>query len=217
MPVSDIAPELVSHAVPLDSLHQHPDNPRKGDVEAIMSSLRRFGQVRPIVVQEGTDVIVAGNHTFQAVERLGWDKIAAIKVPLTDDEARAYLIADNRLGDTATYDDQGLLAVLERVMSSTGLEGTGFTPDDVDDLVAALDRIPTTPEEEFTGDYAERPEDTAARWEGRNEGQKREVVFLLEADKFERFKEYLTKLKGKYEIDSMALAIYEAVEREANA
>lgn len=217
MPVSDIAPALVQNAVEIDSLRQHPENPRQGDVEAIMSSLRRFGQVRPIVVQEGTDIIVAGNHTFQAAKRLGWDKIACVKVPLTDEEAMAYLLADNRLGDKASYDDQGLLAVLERVMDSTGLEGTGFTPDDVDDLMAALDRIPTTDEEEFQGDYAERPEDTAARWEGRNEGMKREVVFLLESDKFERFKENLTKLKGKYEIDSMALAIYEAVEREAAA
>lgn len=36
----------------VEKLTPHPDNPRCGDVPAIMRSLERFGQVKPIIVQE---------------------------------------------------------------------------------------------------------------------------------------------------------------------
>jgi hypothetical protein len=47
----NIAPELAALVVPIASLTLHPKNPRRGNLEAITASLRRFGQLRPVVVQ----------------------------------------------------------------------------------------------------------------------------------------------------------------------
>jgi hypothetical protein len=57
-----IAPQLHSLIVPIDSVTLHPNNPRRGDVEAVAASLARFGQQKPIVVQASTGYVVAGNH-----------------------------------------------------------------------------------------------------------------------------------------------------------
>jgi hypothetical protein len=189
-------------------------NPRQGEVGKIMESLQRFGQVRPILAQDdGT--IVAGNHTYEAAKRLGWEEIAVVRVNLSDAEAQAYLVADNRIPDGATYDDQALIGILQELEENGSLEGTGFTNDDLEDLIAAVEGAQQTEPEPFGGGYAEDPSVTAARWEGRDEGQKREVVFLLPHADFETFKECVTDLKRKYDTDSMATAIYEAIYREA--
>jgi ParB-like chromosome segregation protein Spo0J len=214
-PTPQFSEDLRELLVDIDSLKPHPDNPRKGDVDGITASLQRFGQVRPVVVRAETREVVAGNHTMEAARRLGWPQIAAVMVDLSEEDARAYLIADNRLADTASYDDESLVRVLEQLSAENGLEGTGFSSEEVDDLVAALDSVETTPPEDFKGDYSEPEDETAARWEGRNEGQRREVVFLLEHDKFDTFRENVNKLKVEYEVESMSEAIYEAVRREA--
>ena len=49
-----IAPPLRSLVVPIESVTRHPNNPRRGDVDAVAASLARFGQQKPIVVQAGT-------------------------------------------------------------------------------------------------------------------------------------------------------------------
>src|SRR5262245_36534392 len=108
-----ISQELEGMAIDLHELVTHPGNPRRGAIEVIKQSLRRFGQVRPIVVQHSEGMILAGNHTFMAAQELGWDKIACVYVDLPDDEATAYMLMDNRSGDMATWDDSGLLIVLQ--------------------------------------------------------------------------------------------------------
>ena len=66
-----IAPAIRSLAVPVADLTPHPRNARQGDVGAISESLRRFGQVLPIVVQDATGYVVAGNHLLAAAKALG--------------------------------------------------------------------------------------------------------------------------------------------------
>ena len=113
---------------PVEGLTAHPRNPRKGDVELIQESLQRFGQQRPVLV-DAQDRIVAGSHTVEAATALGWTHVAAIVTDLSDEEEIArYLVADNRTGDLATYDNvelEGMLTELNR------LDGTGYTAHDV--------------------------------------------------------------------------------------
>lgn len=207
--------ELSAHDIPLDVIKQHPGNPRRGNIDKIRDSLERFGQVRPIVVNRD-NVILAGNHTFQAMKEMGEQFISVVQVDLDQQESKAYLLADNRSADAATWDDVGLIAVLEDLQSNSTLTGTGFDQDDLDDLLAAIERNSFTEVEEFTGDYIEPPEDTEARWADRNEGQNREVVFLLPNEDYEVFVENIQKLKMKYATESMAQVVYECVYREAN-
>lgn len=113
-------------------------NPRRGSIEAIAASLTRRGLYRPIVVNRGSLTgrpmeILAGNHTFLAARSLGWDSIEATTVDVDDDEAAQIVLADNRLADLATYDDDALLEVMQSV---TDLTATGYAPADLEELLA---------------------------------------------------------------------------------
>lgn len=90
---------LLPLAVDIDTLTPLDNNPRRGDVDAIMSSYKEFGQIKPIVVRpndDGTATVIAGNHQLQAAKRLGWDKIAAVQYDVDGERAIAFAIADNR-------------------------------------------------------------------------------------------------------------------------
>ena len=90
---------LLSLAVDIDTLVPLDNNPRRGDVAAIMSSYKEFGQIKPIVIRpndDGTATVIAGNHQLQAAKQLGWNKIAAVPYDVDGERAIAFAIADNR-------------------------------------------------------------------------------------------------------------------------
>jgi hypothetical protein len=212
-----ISQELEGMAIPLQELVTHPGNPRRGSIDTIKHSLERFGQVRPIVVQHEDGVILAGNHTFLAASELGWEKIAVVFVDLPEDEATAYMLMDNRSGDLATWDDVGLYDVLAQLHSKDMLEATGFTLDDMEDLQAALDSVPMTEPEPFTGGFTETAEETAERWTERNEGANKEIVMLLPKEDYGIFMDAVAHLMEYYEETSQARTIYQAVTERASA
>ena len=121
--VHGIAPAIIDMAIPIDELHLLEDNPRQGDVGAVMADLDRLGLRYPIVYREEASpsnkrkkikVVLAGNTRLKAAQLLGWSHIAAVSAnDLTEDEARAFSLADNRTGDLGTYDDELLLRLLE--------------------------------------------------------------------------------------------------------
>lgn len=141
-----IAPDIAALAVPVGGLTPHPRNVREGDVGAISESLRRFGQLKPIVVQKSTGYVVAGNHLYRAAVALGWKEVAAVRADLDDETAIAYLVADNRTQELGTYDDAGLAALLSELAAAGNLDATGYDGDDVDRLLADLARTEIDPE-----------------------------------------------------------------------
>jgi site-specific DNA-methyltransferase (adenine-specific) len=126
-----IAPALQALAVPIESVELHPRNPRIGDVDAVVASLRRFGQQKPIVVQASTMFCVAGNHLLRAARSLRWTEIAANVEAMDDGTATAYMLADNRTADLGSYDDGLLAAILAEQAAADNLSATGYDPDDV--------------------------------------------------------------------------------------
>lgn len=127
--------------VDINSVEAHPKNVRQGDIGAISESLKAHGQYRPIVVDKRTNRILAGNHTWKAAKALGWQQINAGFIETKDeDEALRILLADNRTTDLATYDDTGLAELLKQIAETdTGLLGTMFDGDDLDDLLFKLE------------------------------------------------------------------------------
>jgi hypothetical protein len=94
-----ISQDLMPLALNVDDLIPLEKNPRKGNIEAIMSSYEEFGQMKPIVVRpnnDGTFTVIAGNHQLQAAKKLGWTQIAAVQMNADDDRAVAFALADNR-------------------------------------------------------------------------------------------------------------------------
>ena len=101
-----ISPALIHLAVPIESLAYDPDNARlhpQRSIEVIADSLRTFGQKKSIVVRQETMTVVAGNGTLEAARSLGWLRIAANVESMTDAEAIAYGLADNRTAEESTW------------------------------------------------------------------------------------------------------------------
>lgn len=123
-------------AVALEELTQFPGNARRGDLELVRESLRAHGQYKPIVVQEGTNVILAGNHTAQAAVEEGWAEILVSYVAVDDEQARRINLVDNRSNDVAEYDEEALAALLQDLDGD--YTGTGFDDDALDELLLSL-------------------------------------------------------------------------------
>lgn len=153
---------LNTEQAPLKSLTPHPQNVRQGDVGAIVESLKAHGQYRPIVVQKSTGHILAGNHTFRAATALKWKDISVTYIDCDDDEALRILLVDNRANDLASYDNGGLVEMLQALADTERkLEGTGFDLDDLDQLLRDLDIEVLPPEME--GDLDEVPENVVGK------------------------------------------------------
>lgn len=115
-----IAANIEQLAVDLELLRPLENNSRRGDVDAIIASYSKFGQVKPIVAvedDEGRLTVIAGNHQLEAAKRMGWDQIAVSIVDLSSDDALAFALADNRISDLGTTDDDLLYAMLTDVLS----------------------------------------------------------------------------------------------------
>ena len=150
----------------LDVERYHPDelrpyhrNPRLGDVEAIARSLEVNGQYRPIVVNLGRHTgrpleVLAGNHTLAAARHLGWDRIAATTVDVDDHQAARIVAADNRTADLGHYDDAVLLELLQELPD---LAGTGYTDDDLSDMLDLAEGPPTL--EQLADEYGDPRDD----------------------------------------------------------
>jgi hypothetical protein len=205
-----LEPYITGIGVPL----VHPENARLGDVAGIKASLERFGQVRPILVQNSSAFIVAGNHTFKAARELGWTHVAVVGIDLPDDEAMAYMIADNRLGDLATWDDTALAGNLQKLMMAGKLHGTGWSPDQVDDMLSAMDALPEVEPEEFEGAHSVTDDELAHTFRNRSQaGPLRQFVVLYSPEVGEEVEGILTRLGRAWGVTGARDVILEALRR----
>lgn len=126
----------------VDELSSDPVNARKHNqrnIDAIMASLRRFGQQKPIVV-DLSGVVRAGNGTLEAARQLGWDTIECVVTSLKGSDAISYAIADNRTAELAEWDDDVLAAQLNGLLADDSelLVDAGFTETELQQLMDRL-------------------------------------------------------------------------------
>lgn len=124
----------------IEDLQLDPDNAREHDdanLEAIKSSLGKFGQRKPIVVADS--VVIAGNGTMLAAQALGWQEIDTVSADDLDElERKAYAIADNRTAELAKWNQEKLaqaLADITEIGDELG-EASGFDHEAIVDLVS---------------------------------------------------------------------------------
>lgn len=95
-------------------LRPDPDNPRvnSGAVAYVVESIREFGFKVPIVI--GTDNLIRAGHTrYRAAVQLGLTEVPCIDASdLTEDQQRAFAIAENRTSDFAFFDLPKLAEVM---------------------------------------------------------------------------------------------------------
>lgn len=124
--------------VPIDSIKLHPRNARQhGDrsVNAIAESIKVFGQQRPIIVDR-SGLILAGNGTWLAMKKLGEKQIWIRRSELEGMEALAYLLADNRTSELASWDFEELAGMV-KAMDADLRRAIGFAAHELAPLLNA--------------------------------------------------------------------------------
>ena len=147
---------MKTKTVAADSLIPYIRNPRKNSaaVDKVAASIKEFGWQQPIVVDK-ENVIIAGHTRLLAAQKLGMDKVPVHVADLSDAQAKAYRLADNRISEDADWDID-LLGLEIRELDDLGfdLDLTGFDNTELANLLIDLDlgeadedAVPEPPEE----------------------------------------------------------------------
>jgi Domain of unknown function (DUF4417)/ParB-like nuclease domain len=122
--------------VPVGKLKQHPKNPNKGNVGVIAESIEQNGFYGACVAQKSTGRILAGNHRWQGAKQAGAKTVPVIWLDVDDETALRIMLVDNRSSDLSTTDAELLAQVMKSLPS---VVGTGYTQDDYDALMGAIE------------------------------------------------------------------------------
>ena len=173
-------------SVKIDDISQDPANVRKHDernLSAIVASLRKFGQQKPIVVN-ADGIILAGNGTYEAAKRLGWEKIDVVRSALKGSDATGFAIADNRTAELADWDDTALAETLRALQSEDfDVEAAGFTDGEIEGLLESLGSFDIN-----EGEAATLPDGDRAPFQ--------QMTFTLHDDQAEVIKAAMQAAKG---------------------
>jgi ParB-like chromosome segregation protein Spo0J len=128
---------------PIDRLLPYAANARTHEAEQvaqIAASIAEFGFNAPCLVDE-RGVLIAGHGRLLAARKLGLACVPVIRLAhLSDAQARAYRIADNRIALNSEWDEQVLAAELARLNEDgVGVDLLGFDESELDRLMAPLD------------------------------------------------------------------------------
>jgi hypothetical protein len=151
-----IGPARWLDLMPLDTIKRAKENPKGHDEGLILESFELHGYAAPMVLDERTKRLVAGHGRLDGLEVLrdreadppdgvvvlddgrwaayvarGWRS-------RNDEQARQYLLVDNRAGELGGWERQALADMLGPMMERDALAGTGFDRTHVDDLLASL-------------------------------------------------------------------------------
>lgn len=133
----------VTYRRPSD-LRPHPRNARihnRKQRRQIEASISRFGFVNPILI-DGMDQVLAGHGRLLAAQQLGLEAVPTIRIEgLSAAQARAYMLADNKLTENAGWDREILAVELDELVELLPLDGldigiTGFEPPEIDLILA---------------------------------------------------------------------------------
>lgn len=118
----------------LEEIKPYENNPRHNDgaVKAVAESIRNFGFNQPIVVDKN-NVIIVGHTRWKAAKQLGLQEVPVLKADnLTDEQANAYRLADNKTGELAEWNFEKLEEELENFRGSDiDMTDFGFTIEDL--------------------------------------------------------------------------------------
>ena len=136
-------PLAIIYRAPAD-LTPNPRNPRrhsKAQINQLIRSMRTFGPIVPVLT-DAYGNILAGHGRVQAAMQSGIGKIPTICINhLTPEQAKAFMIADNRLSEVSSWDDRFLAEMLQDLSEAEldfDLEDTGFALDEIELRIESL-------------------------------------------------------------------------------
>lgn len=113
-------------------------NPRRNltAIPKVVESIRRFGFGAPIVARKADRSVIAGHTRLAAALELRLEVVPVRFLDLSEEEAHALALADNRLGEEAEWDDALLAEVMRDLeVGGTDRSGLGWSDEELDALL----------------------------------------------------------------------------------
>ena len=126
-------------------------NPRVNDevVEGLAKSIEEFGFGAPIVARLANNMIIAGHTRWKAAAKLGLKEVPVRFLDVSEAQAKALALADNRLGEEAEWDETALRTILFEIRADVDVGILGFDEAQLADLLREELFIPEgNPQEE---------------------------------------------------------------------
>src|SRR3990167_1091077 len=139
--------------VNISEIKPYPKNAKKhskGQIKQIAASIKEFGFNQPLVLdKEG--LVIVGHGRYLAAQELGLKKVPVLRLPnLTDEQVKAYRLADNRLNESEWDFDLVIEELKGLDAKGFNIELTGFDKEMILDSDEAADHIPDAPKKAKT-------------------------------------------------------------------
>lgn len=128
--------------ISIDKVIPYWHNPRNNDktVERLMKSIREYGFNQPLVVNKDM-VLIVGHARLKAARKLGLATVPCVIVDLTDEQAKKYRIADNKIQELTDWKEDDLFKELREIGDQFELLDMGFDMGEIKDIVGAFDEV----------------------------------------------------------------------------
>lgn len=142
-PPRTLQAELHIAYVPIEQLHPYPKNARthsKHQIRQIAASIKQFGFTNPVLTDR-SNMIIAGHGRVEAARLLRMEKIPTLCLEtLTENQVRAYILADNKLAENAGWSKEVLAIELQNLLSLDELDVTvtGFEIPEIDIIMEGM-------------------------------------------------------------------------------
>lgn len=171
-------------SVKLSEIFPYYDNPRDNTnaVEPTKESIKRFGFVKPILVDKA-GVIIAGHTRYVAAYQLGMEFVPVVYSDMDDEMAKKYRILDNKLAEKSSFDEDQLLEELRNMKVPTDMQAFFF--EDINQMLNfSLDSINQQAEEYggFQDDYSQVEEENFEAPSNKEAGENEEAPSDEEED-----------------------------------
>ena len=140
----------------INELVPYENNARINDkaIDIVANSIQEFGFRNPVIIDKNK-VIVAGHTRVEACKKLGIDKVPCIIADdLTEEQIKAFRIADNSSAQVAEWDMDKLMAELETIDYDMAKYGLAEQMAEIEKIIEENKEVK---EDDFDGELPEEP------------------------------------------------------------
>ena len=145
----------------INDLKEYENNPRHNEaaIDKVVESIKEFGFKVPIIIDQN-NVIVTGHTRIKAARKLGLKKVPCIIADdLSPEQIKAFRLADNKVSEYATWDEDKLYTeLMELKVINFDIESFGFETKDIDTSNINVDEVIEKFESEKSNKVIEEPQ-----------------------------------------------------------
>ena len=195
--------------IQIEEIIPYSRNPRKNQhVDKVATSIKEFGFQQPIVVDKNM-VVIVGHTRLLASQKLGLKEVPVLVADLSESKAKAYRIADNRVNEDSNWDDELLnLELIDLQKDDYDLDSLGFEKNELEKIFNSDDPLFVAPDQSF--------EEVAPNVEDLMPSQVRMIQLFLDSETEPKFKEMVSALQKKLDINNLTDTVYKVIENEYN-